>query len=109
MQAGSCDDTLYRIFKNDREVFNKGQEKIKAFVCKHATWEVQKQYIAIQIMAEAMTDLNEGIVEAAKFAASHWKMSMYNTLVWSSLWKAAQHVEMQHQFCTSQLKCFVCG
>ena len=69
MQAGSCDGTLYRIFKNNREVFNKGQEKIKDFVSKNVSWEVQKA-IAIQIMAEAMTELNMGIVEAAKFAAS---------------------------------------
>ena len=69
MQAGSCDGTLYRIFKNNREVFNKGQEIIKDFVSKNVSWEVQKA-IAIQIMAEAMTELNMGIVEAAKFAAS---------------------------------------
>ena len=36
---------------------------------KNVSWEVQKA-IAIQIMAEAMTELNMGIVEAAKFAAS---------------------------------------
>ena len=63
MQAGSCDVTLHRIFKNNREVFKKGQEKIKDFVCKNVSWEVQKA-IAIQIMSEAMT------VEAAKLAAS---------------------------------------
>ena len=28
MQEGSCDDTLYCIFKNNRDIFKQGQEKI---------------------------------------------------------------------------------
>ena len=67
--TGSNDDTLYRIFKNNREVFNKGQEIIKEFVCRNVSWEIQKA-MAIQIMAEAMTQLNKGILEAANFAAA---------------------------------------
>ena len=71
MQAGSAcdDDTLCRIFKNNRELFNNGQEKIKNFVSKSVSWEVQKA-MAIQIMTEAMTELDMGIIEAAKLAAS---------------------------------------
>ena len=45
MQAGSCDGTLYRILKNNREVFNKGQEKMKNFVSKNVSWEVQIKWL----------------------------------------------------------------
>ena len=95
---------------------------------KNVSWEVQKAIA----MAEAMTELNMGIVEAAKFAASctgfsqevvrrwafvlshstpaHWKMSISITSVWSFLRKGAKHVEMQHQFCTKFSACctFLC-
>lgn len=59
----------YIIYLNNTEVFNKGQEIIKDFVRRNVSWEIQKA-IAIQIMAEAMTQLNKGILEAANFAAS---------------------------------------
>ena len=41
------------------------EKKNKDFVSKNVSWEVQ-------IMAEAMTELNMGIVEAAKCCKLHW-------------------------------------
>ena len=61
--------TLYNMFTKDRELFDKGQDYISNFVSKNVYWEVQKA-LAIQIMTSAMTELNKGIVDAAKFAAA---------------------------------------
>ena len=58
-------NTLHCIFTKQRELFDKGQECINDFVSKNVSWELQKA-IAIQ----AMTTLNKGIVDAAKFAAT---------------------------------------
>ena len=88
---------------------------------KSVSWEVQKA-IAIQTMTEAMTELDMGIIEAAKFAASatgfshevvrRWAfaffctLSLYpgsledNGLAWSFHLTMANHAIMQHPFCT---------
>ena len=62
-------NTLHCIFTKQRELFDKGQEYINDFVSKNVSWELQKS-IAIQIMTSAITTLNKGIVDAAKFAAT---------------------------------------
>ena len=62
-------DTLYRIYTSQRELFNKGQELINNFVSKNVSFDIQKA-IAIQLMTSAMTELGKGIIEAAKFAAT---------------------------------------
>ena len=62
-------NTLHCIFTKQRELFDKGQECINDFVSKNVSWELEKA-IAIQIMTSAMTTLNKGIVDAAKFAAT---------------------------------------
>ena len=72
-QASHPDDTvtctLYSMYTKDRELFDKGQDYISNFVSKNVSWEVQKA-LAIQIMTSAMTELNKGIIDAAKFAAA---------------------------------------
>ena len=72
-QASHPDDTvtctLYNMYTKDRELLDKGQDYISNFVSKNVSWEVQKA-LAIQIMTSAMTELNKGIVDAAKFAAA---------------------------------------
>ena len=67
-QASQPDDTLYCIFTNNRQLFDKGQERINRFVSKNVSWEIQKA-MPIQMMTAAMSELGKGIVEAAKFAA----------------------------------------
>ena len=70
LQASKAsNDTLYRIYTNEREKFNKGQECINNFVSENVSFEVQKT-IALQLMTAAMTELSKGIVEGAKFAAN---------------------------------------
>ena len=68
-QASQSDDTLYRIYTNNKELFTKGQQCINNYVARNVSWEIQKA-LAIQMMTAAMTELDKGIVEASKFAAA---------------------------------------
>ena len=65
----TSNDTLYRVYTNDRELFNKGQQLINNYVSKNVSFEIQKA-LSIQLMTTAMTELEKGIVEASKFAAT---------------------------------------
>lgn len=60
-QANQPDDTLYRIYTNNKELFTKGQQCINDFVARNVSWEIQKA-MAIQMMTPAMTELGKGIV-----------------------------------------------
>ena len=88
-QASQSDDTLYRIYTNNKELFEKGQQCMNNFVARNVSWELQKA-MAIQMMTAAMMEFDKGIVDAAKFAAavtgfSHevirrWAFACFSTL-----------------------------
>ena len=63
-QASQPDDTctLHNIYTNDRDLFNSMHKRFCI-----VSWEVQKTF-AKQI--SAMTELGEGIIDAAQFAAA---------------------------------------
>ena len=77
-QRSDCtrnDDSLLHIFTNNPVVYNKGRECIADYINRNVTLETKKA-IAIHVMTSAMSNLECGIVEAAKFA-SH--VSGYST------------------------------
>ena len=60
-QACLGDDTLYRIFTNNKELFNKGTGN---YVSRNVLWEVQTAIT----MTTAMTELGMDIVQSSDFA-----------------------------------------
>ena len=62
------ESSLFRVFTNNRVLFNQGKEFVNKYVSRNVSWELQKA-IAIQTMTTtAMTELGIGVVQAANFA-----------------------------------------
>ena len=76
-------DTLYSIYKNSRDAFDKGAEMLLSYVQRNASYEVQKA-VAISLMATTMTTFGDDMSTAARVASDYTQFSEHTVHKWAS-------------------------